>query len=72
MTITLSEVEAALVSFGGGLVGYLSTVGMTLGQLDFEHGAIVGAVAAFSVLGYSALTQGVSAPASAAPAAKAP
>ena len=68
MTITLSEAETALVTFGGALFGYLASAGFALSQVAFEHGAIAGAVAALSVLGYSAYT---GAAASATPAVKA-
>ena len=59
MTITLGEVEAAIVTFFGAFIGYLLTAAQAISNLDIEHAALVGASAALVVLGYSAVTQGV-------------
>jgi hypothetical protein len=53
-TITASTAESAAITFAGGLVGYLASAGFAVTGAAVEHGAIVGAIAALTVLGYHA------------------
>ena len=54
MAITADTGETALVTFAGGLLGYIATAGFDLSATAFGHGAIVGGIAALGVLGYHA------------------
>ena len=54
MSITVSEAEGALATFGAAFLGYLvDAANITLGLC--EHAAIVGGIAALGFLGYNAV-----------------
>lgn len=59
MTITLSEAEGALATFGAAFLGYLVTVQQITDAIA-EHAAIVGGVAALAFLGYNVVAGNVS------------
>lgn len=59
MAITATEAETAGITFVGALLGYIAQAGFDLSTVNFEHGAVVGAIAAIGVLGYHAYTGNV-------------
>ena len=69
MGITASEVETALVAFGGAFAGYLSATGLVINTASVEFASEAGAVAAFATLGYHVLCGNVSTATPAKPAA---
>jgi len=69
MPISASELETAGATFGAALVGYIADAGFVVSNASLEHGAIVGAIAAFAALGYHVVAGNVTTSAPASPPA---
>lgn len=61
MTITLTEAEGALATFGSAFLGYLVSAGFQFSQQIVGSAAVVGGVAALAFLGYNVVASNVSA-----------